>query len=140
MRHTFYFYHINSERLVEYAEPVSILRSAWTSDSSCILKSKEFLPPSDISRIYYLYTTESNFQLDFSKSTNHISPRSTIKTSLTRLAIVLIVIVSILSFLSLVLIICCLKRQLGESFVILQNCLNRERSSPVVIIDRSSFV
>lgn len=108
----------------------------------CILKYDEFKPSEPVSRIYYLFTNESNLQLDLTSSSNQISPVFDgfdrcfgVRTSLTALGIALIVIVSVLGLITTVLILICLNRQVRQFYHIWKNWM-RERLglTPVVQI------
>ena len=108
----------------------------------CKLKYDEFKPSTPVSRIYYLFTNETDLQLDFSVSSNQISPTFDgfdhcfkVRTSLTPLGIALIVIVSALALITTILILVCLKKQVQQFYHIWSNWM-RERLglTPVVRI------
>ena len=139
-----YLYDTSNEEYTQIFKPMSAVD--WFSPSKfyCILKNEKLLPPQNITRIYYLYTNETNLKLDFSRSTSQISPLFkqfeicyTTKTRLITSAIIIIVFACLLSLTALILIIICLKRQVRALFVILDNCLNQRvtRLPPITIID-----
>lgn len=126
-----YLYDTSSENIISTVKPYLIPELVSLINPYCILKTyQEFLPPLNITRIYYLYTNETNLYLDFSLSTYRIAPLIdrfqscfTTKTDLTAAAIVLIVVISILSGVTLVLIGFCLKKQLTQLLHIFRNRL-----------------
>ncbi|CAF1209514.1 unnamed protein product [Rotaria sordida] len=129
-----YLYDTFSEEFIQWTNSISIPLISYFSNPYCILKEKRFLPSEKISRIYYLYTNETNLNIDLSMSSYQISPLFihfntcfSIETRLTTLAIVLIVIISVLGFITTVLIIICLKKQLIQLYHIVENWIRQKR-------------
>ncbi|CAF0939516.1 unnamed protein product [Rotaria sp. Silwood1] len=98
-----------------------------------MLKDKCFLPLEKISRIYYLYTNETNLNIVLSMSSYQISPLFIhfdtcfdIEKHLPILAIVLIVIISVLDFITIILVGICLKKQLIRLYHIRKNWINQK--------------
>jgi len=137
-----YLYDTLSDEFMQTIEPFFIPTAFLLLNPYCILKQPSVLPPSNISRIYYLYTNETNLNLDFTTSTYRISPLFnrfdtcfTVVKTLTTLAIGLIVGVSVLSFITLVLIAICLNKQLTQLYHIWKNWqTNKEGTPPQITI------
>jgi hypothetical protein len=120
----FYSYDTFSEQITQtnYSHLVS-------SDPFCYLKNQS-LPVSNVTRVYYLYTNETNLNIDFSKSSSGISSQLigfglcyTVKTWFSTWAIVLIVLISVFSLVTVILVLICLKKQVTELIHIWKNWL-----------------
>jgi hypothetical protein len=137
-----YLYDTLSEQFIEVIKPFFIPTEFLLNNPYCILKEPNVLPPSDISRIYYLYTNETNLNFDLTISNYRISPLFNsfdtcyaVVTTLTTLAIGLIVGVCVLSLITLILIGICLKKQLTELYHIWKNWwANRHGTLPQITI------
>lgn len=98
---------------------------------TCEYLDKKYLPSENISRIYYIYTNQSNLDFDFSISTNQISPviidlqicYGSLR-KLTPLAIFLICFTSVICLITIIFIIDCLYRQVVPLIGILRNRTN----------------
>jgi len=123
---SFYLYDTSSE---QFTETNNSFITPQPGDPFCYLKNQS-LPASNVTRVYYLYTNETNLNIDLSKSSSVISSQLigfdicyTVETSLSTLAIILIVLISVFSLVTVILVLICLKKQVTELIHIWKNWL-----------------
>ncbi|CAF2469183.1 unnamed protein product [Rotaria sp. Silwood2] len=127
-----YLYNTSSEEFTQWTNSVLIPLTPYLSDPFCFLKQQNFLPLENISRIYYLYTNETNLNIDLSMSSYLISPLFfytcfSVETRVSTAGIILIVSISVLGLITTVLIGICLRKQLTQLYHILENWIKQKR-------------